>query len=67
MINFYQRCVKDLASIARFLTALIRKGKGGKVCYGIWNARKFKILLVTAPILQPPDLTKEFFHKYSRV
>jgi len=68
MINFYRRHVRDLASIARPLTALTRKDKAtGKTVKFVWDSEceaafeKLKILLVTTPVLRPPDLTKEFF------
>jgi len=62
-------CVyRHLASIARPLTALTRKNKvTGKPVRFMWDSEcetafeKLKILLVTAPVLQPPDLTKELY------
>ena len=62
-VNFYRRHVKDLASIARPLMALTRKDKatdkmvrfvGDSECEEAFE--KLKILLVTAPVLRPPDL-----------
>ena len=68
IVNFYRRHVKNMAAIARPLTALTRKDKttGNTVVFE-WNAEceeaflTLKSMLVTAPVLIPPDLSKEFF------
>ena len=57
-----------MAAIARPLTALTRKDKttGNTVIFE-WNAeceeafQMLKTMLITAPVLIPPDLSKEFF------
>ena len=67
IVNFYRRHVKNMAAIARPLTALTRKDKitGNTVAFE-WNAEceeaflMLKSMLVTAPVLIPPDLSKEF-------
>ena len=68
MVNFYRRHVKDMAAIARPLTALTRKGKQtGRFVAFEWTSycekafQKLKELLTTAPILRHPELTKPFF------
>ena len=68
IVNFYRRHVKNMAAIARPLTALTRKDKttGNTVIFE-WNAeceeafQTLKTMLMTAPVLIPPDLSKEFF------
>ena len=68
LINFYRRHISNLAAIARPLTALTCRDKktGGPVVFE-WiteceaSFRKLKELLITAPLLHPPDLSKEFY------
>ena len=68
MLNFYRRHVSNLATVARPLTALTRKDKstGGTVQFS-WTSEceeafsELKRRLVSAPVLQPPDLSKPFF------
>lgn len=68
MVNFYRRHVRDMATIARPLTALTRKDKRtGKFVTFEWTSQceeafqELKKLLTTAPVLRHPDLTKPFF------
>ena len=68
MVNFYRRHVKDMAAIARPLTALTRKNKQtGKFVNFEWTSQceeaflELKERLTTAPLLRHPDLTKPFF------
>ena len=68
MVNFYRRHVKDMATIARPLTALTRKNKQtGKFVTFEWTSQceeaflELKERLTTAPLLHHPDLTKPFF------
>jgi len=68
IVNFYRKHVKDMAAIARPLTALTRKDKQtGKFVLFEWTSQceeafcRLKSLLTTAPILHHPDLTKSFF------
>ena len=66
--KFYRRHVQDLAAVAKSLTALTHKDKttGGNVSF-TWSSHceeaftKLKQRLVAAPVLQPPDLTRQFF------
>ena len=68
MVNFYRRHVRDMAKIARPLTALTRKNKQtGRFVTFDWTTQcegafqELKRLLTTAPILRHPDLSKPFF------
>ena len=68
MVNFYQRHVKDMAAIARLLTAFTRKDKQtGKVVNFEWTSQceeaflELKERLTTVPLLCHPNLTKPFF------
>jgi len=68
MLNFYRRHIQNLAAVARPLTALTHKdpASGGIVQFK-WSPdceKAFKDLkekLVSAPVLCPPDLSKQFF------
>ena len=68
LVNFYRRHIPNLAAIARPLTALTRRDKssGGWVAFD-WTPQceqafqRLKKLLITAPVLQCPDLSKPFF------
>ena len=68
LVNYYRRQICNLAAVSRPLTALTRKDKanGLMVPFG-WSEEceftfiKIKQLLTSAPILRPPDLTKEFY------
>ena len=67
MLNFYRRHVSNLAMVARPLTALTRKDKstGGTVQFNWTNEceqafTELKGRLVSAPVLQLPDLLKPF-------
>ena len=68
LVNFYRRHVPNLAVIARPLTALTRKDKSsGQSVPFVWDENceaafsKIKELLVSAPLLRPPDLSKHFY------
>ena len=68
LVNFYRRHIPDLAVIGRPLTALTRKDKSsGKNVPFVWDEdcenafTKIKELLVSAPLLRPPDLSKHFY------
>ena len=68
LVNFYRRHLPNFAVIARPLTALTRQDKESKKTVPfVWNDKceaafqKAKELLITAPLLCPPDLTKDFF------
>ena len=68
IVNFYRRHVKNMAVIARPLIALTRKDKTtGTTVVFEWSTEceegflMLKSVLVTAPVLMPPDLSKEFF------
>ena len=68
MVNFYRRHIKNMAMIARPLTALTRKDKTtGRTVIFEWSQecdeafQTLKTMLMTAPVLIPPDLSKEFF------
>ena len=68
MVNFYRRHIKDLAAVARPLTALTRKDKAtGRGVPFQWTTdceRAFSVMkerLATAPVLRPPDLDKHFY------
>ena len=68
LVNFYRRHIKDLGITARPLTELTRKDKAtGKTVKFIWTDdcekafQEIKTKLTTAPILQSPDMNKEFF------
>ena len=67
-VNFYRRHVNNMAAIVRPLTALTRKDKStGNTVVFEWNTeceeafQTLKTRLVTAPVLAPPDLSREFF------
>jgi len=63
LVNYYRRHLKNLAIIARPLTALTRKG----LVKLDWTTeceeafQEVKRMLCTAPMLRPPDMAKEFF------
>ena len=68
LVNFYKKHIPDLAAIARPLTALTRKDKSsGKNVPFVWDENcenaftRIKELLVSAPLLRPPDLSKHFY------
>ena len=68
LVSYYRRHLKDLALITRPLTALTRKDKNtGKLVAFSWGEQcekaftQIKQLLTSAPLLHPPDLTKEFY------
>ena len=68
MINFYRRHIRNLAAIARPLTALTRKDKTtGREIQFNWTTdceKAFRVMkekLVTAPVLRPPDLDRHFY------
>ena len=68
LINFYRRHLPNFAVIARPLTALTRQDKElKKTVPFVWDDKceaafqKAKELLITAPLLYPPDLTRDFF------
>jgi len=68
MLNFYRRHIQNLATVARPLTALTRKDPvSGDVVKFQWSRecetafRELKDKLVSAPVLCPPDLAKQFF------
>ena len=60
-LNFYRKHIKDFASVAMPLTALTRKVKfqWSVDCDNAFSTLKQK--LSTAPLLQPPDLSKPFY------
>ena len=68
MLNFYRRHIQGLAAVARPLTALTRKDpvSGSTVSFQ-WSPdcdrafRELKKKLVSAPVLRPPDLSKQFY------
>ena len=67
MVNFYRRHIKDLAAVARPLTALTRKdketGSGVPFCWTADCEKAFSIMkerLATAPVLRPADLDRHF-------
>ena len=68
LINFYRRHLPNLAAITRPLTALTRRDKetGTPVPF-VWDGQcesafqEVKRMLVSAPLLHPPDLTKPFY------
>ena len=68
LVNFYRRHLPNFAVIARPLTALTRQDKESKRTVPfVWDDgceaafQKAKELLISAPLLYPPDLTREFF------
>jgi len=68
LVNFYRRHLPNLAVVARPLTALTRKDKKtGSTVEFVWNSQcesvfqQIKKMLVSAPLLHPPDLNKPFF------
>ena len=67
MVNLYCRHTPDLATVARPLTALTSNDKDtGSIVKFVWNNQcesafqKVKEMLVSAPLLHPPDLSKPF-------
>ena len=63
MVNFYRRHIKDLAAVARPLTALTRKS-AIPFCWTADCEKAFSIMkerLATAPVLRPPDLDRYFY------
>ena len=64
LANFYRRHIPNMAAISRPLTNLTRKENMHKF---IWTSEctvafeEIKKRLVTAPLLHPPDMEKEFF------
>ena len=68
VLNFYRKHIKDFAAVAMPLTALTRKDKTtGTAVNFQWSAecdKAFSTLkqkLSTAPLLQPPDMSKPFY------
>ena len=68
LVNFYRRHLSNLAVVARPLTALTRKDKEtGSTVPFVWDSQcesafqEVKRMLVSAPLLHPPDLDKPFF------
>ena len=68
LVNFYRCHIKDLGITARPLTELTRKDKAtGNTVKFLWtddcekSFQEMKTKLTTAPILQSPDMDKEFF------
>ena len=68
LVNFYRRHVPNLAVFARPLTALTRKDKiTGQTVPFVWDTdcdlafNKIKEMLVSAPMLHPPDLSRPFY------
>ena len=68
LVNFYRRHLPNLTAITRPLTALTRKYKStGTTVSFIWNDQcemafqEVKRMLVSAPLLHPPDMTKPFY------
>jgi len=66
LVNFYRRHLTNLAVVP--LTALTRKDKKtGLTLEFVWNGQcetvfqEIKRMLVSAPLLHPPDLNKPFF------
>jgi len=63
LVNFYRRHVHIMATICRPLTALTQKDSKKFV----WSSEcdeafdKIKNVIVTTPLLHPPNLEKEFF------
>ena len=67
-VNFYRRHLANLAAITRPLTALTRKDQStGTTVPFVWDEKcesafqQVKRMLVSAPLLHPPDLTKPFY------
>jgi len=68
LVNFYKRHLPNLAAITRPLTALTRKDKStGTSVPFVWDDKcevafqEVKRMLVSAPLLHPPDLIKPFY------
>lgn len=68
LINFYRKHLPNLAALTRPLTALTRKDKEtGTTVPFVWDKQcesafqEAKRLLVSSPLLHPPDLTKPFY------
>ena len=67
-MNFYRRHLPNLAVVARPLPALTRKDKNtGVLVPFVWNKQcemafqEVKRMLITTPLLDPPDLTRPFY------
>ena len=68
LANFYRRHLRDMGMISMPLTALTRKNKQtGQPVMFEWSDKceesfqKIKSMLISSPLLIPPDLDKEFF------
>ena len=68
LANFYRRHLQNMGIICRPLTALTRKDKQtGQPVKFEWSTQceksfqKIKEMLISSPVLVPPDLDKEFF------
>ena len=68
MANFYRRHIPSMATMARPLTDLTRHDKAtGKPVPFIWSEEcqrafeEIKKLLISAPLLHPPDWEKQFY------
>ena len=68
LVNFYRRHIPNLVAITRLLTVLTRKDKStGTTVSFVWNDQcetafqEVKRMLVSAPLLHPPDITKPFY------
>ena len=68
LANFYRRHLQNMGIIFRPLTALTRKDKQtGQPVKFEWSTQceksfqKIKEMLISSPVLVPPDLDKEFF------
>ena len=68
LANFYRRHLRDMGMISMPLTALTRKNKQtGQPVMFEWSDKceesfqKIKSMLISSPLLIPPDLGKEFF------
>lgn len=60
-IGYYRRFIKDFSRITQPLTACLKKGKKVEITDKYTESfQKCKELLVNAPILQYPDMTKPF-------
>lgn len=60
-IGYYRRFIKDFSKITQPLTACLKKGKNVEITEKYKEAfQKCKELLVNAPILQYPDMSKPF-------
>ena len=68
LVNFYQRHLSNFATVVRLPTTLMKQDKDTKTMVSFeWSKdcetafARAKELLVSAPLLHPPDLSKEFF------